>query len=375
MFSWVNKQQHEELRLALEKSQQQNRDLAAEVDNLKRRLQDADTAENRLKAELQHHLGTIAHLQRFGESLLNIQASLQTLANQLREEKNNAVEAQGISLTSSQAIERISNDLTKLAESSGGAALQAGSLDQRSQEIIGVVQMIRGIADQTNLLALNASIEAARAGEQGRGFAVVADEVRTLAKRTAEATDKIANLAAMIQTSSRSTHQQMTTLAEQSQAFSEEGRRATDTMRQLLDFSVGMEQVVAASSLRSFCELAKVDHLIFKFEVYKVLFRLSDKTADQLAQHTHCRLGKWYYGGEGQDCFSKLPGYREIEQPHITVHRSAISALNANAGGDMRTVLDELGRMESASLDVLANLEKMAHSAEQNANLLCQGQH
>ena len=375
MFSWFNQQQEQELRHALEKSQQQNRDLAAEVDRLKQRLQEADAAENRLKGELQHQAGTISHLQSFGESLLNIQVSLQTLANQLREEKNNAVEAQGISLTSSQAIERISNDLTNLAASSSNAALQAGSLDQSSQEIIGVVQMIRGIADQTNLLALNASIEAARAGEQGRGFAVVADEVRTLAKRTADATDKIANLASMIQASSRNTHQQMTTLAEQSQQFSDEGRRATDTMRQLLAFSVGMEEVVAASSLRSFCELAKVDHLIFKFEVYKVLFQLSDKSPDQFSQHTHCRLGKWYYGGEGRDCFSKLPGYREIEQPHVAVHQSAISALNANVAGDTRTVLDELGRMERASLEVLSNLEKMARSAEQNANLLCQGQH
>ncbi len=177
-----------------------------------------------------------------------------------------AVEAQGISLSASQAIERISRDLNDLANSSGNAALQAGSLDQNSREIIGVVQMIRGIADQTNLLALNASIEAARAGEQGRGFAVVADEVRTLASRTAEATDKIANLAASIQTGSNSTREQMSNLAEQSRTFSEEGRRATETVGQLLNFSVGMEQVIAASALRSFCELAKVDHLIFKFE-------------------------------------------------------------------------------------------------------------
>jgi hypothetical protein len=371
-FSFFNNQEVTALRQELATLREHNQKLEQEREVLQQKYQQSEAAKSLAENNLQLNLNTISYLQNFGQSLINTQSSFQTLANRLRDEKNNAVEAQGISLTSSQAIEHIAFNLNKLAESSSHAAQQAGNLDVSSREIIGVVQLIRGIADQTNLLALNASIEAARAGEQGRGFAVVADEVRTLAKRTAEATDKISNLAESIQIGSGNTREQMSTLANQSMMFSEEGHRATATMRQLVDFSQTMEQVVAASSLRSFCELAKVDHLIFKFEVYKVLFHLSDKSVQDFAQHTQCRLGKWYYGGEGKSCFSQLPGYREIEQPHISVHEAAISALQAYAQADTRNMLEQIGRMEQASLSVLDNLEKMARNAEENPKILCQ---
>ncbi|WP_166805887.1 methyl-accepting chemotaxis protein [Jeotgalibacillus sp. R-1-5s-1] len=92
------------------------------------------------------------------------------------------------------------------------------SLNEKTDEISGIVKTISEIASQTNLLALNAAIEAARAGEHGRGFDIVAKEVRKLSARVeqsiGEVRETVNSITSEVEKITTGTHTVMTSVTE-----------------------------------------------------------------------------------------------------------------------------------------------------------------
>ncbi|RMG37641.1 MAG: chemotaxis protein [Gammaproteobacteria bacterium] len=310
-------------------------------------------------------------LDTFGESLSLQQKTLSAMASTLKEEKDVAVNS---ATQSSAAQQRSSGMVTSLQEMETfmkETVERIEQLNQRADAIGNIVNLINGISEQTNLLALNAAIEAARAGEQGRGFAVVADEVRSLSKKTSDATQEISEEVTLIQDGARDVASQIHQLAENSSQLTESGTQMVAGMSTLIDAANRMEQTVSAGALRSFVEVAKVDHLVFKFNIYRQVTGQQPADPDSVVEHTLCRLGKWYYEGEGVSCFSRLPGYREVEEPHKAVHAHGRAAIEAYLAEQPEQVLEELRQMEAASMSVIESLERIAESAEQEPQIIC----
>ncbi len=369
MFNFGNSKELGQLQARIANLESENRQLAANCETL-------TAAKSATEVECKEAHCRLDVLQRmfenftsFSHSFSESQQSLYSLASRLKEEKARAAEAARNSSTGRASIDQIAGNMRVMSQKTQETANSVDGLNQRAEQIGGIIQLIKEIADQTNLLALNAAIEAARAGEQGRGFAVVADEVRKLAERTAQATNEISSLVSSIQQETLQAKNQMVSNSADAQRFSQDGQEASSSMETLLGIANELETAIATSSLRSFIEVAKVDHLIFRFEVYKTFMGISNKQSSEFASHTACRLGKWYYEGEGKELYSRLPGYREIEQPHAAVHRHGKDALEHFRKGDFDIAIDELQAMEAASLQVLEQLEHIALSGESGLSL------
>ena len=153
--------------------------------------------------------GQQKEIEQVETAMKEMSQTVQEIAESVASSANDAEEADKESKTGREIVGETMRVIEALASDIESASQVITKLQQDTDTIGSVLDVIRGIAEQTNLLALNAAIEAARAGEQGRGFAVVADEVRTLASRTQESTQEIHGMIERLQSGSREAVQVM----------------------------------------------------------------------------------------------------------------------------------------------------------------------
>jgi methyl-accepting chemotaxis protein len=146
-----------------------------------------------------------------------------------------ATEARQLAASGAEVVSQTGLEVQEIARAVQESTLVMQTLNERSQQVGEIVDVIIEITDQTNLLALNAAIEAARAGEHGRGFAVVADEVRKLATSTAAATVGITERVKAIQADAGQAVTAMNKSLERVKLGVEHAGQAGDSLRQIVE--------------------------------------------------------------------------------------------------------------------------------------------
>ncbi|RKP51564.1 methyl-accepting chemotaxis protein [Cohnella endophytica] len=144
--------------------------------------------------------------QNVGESVQamnEMSSGVQQIASNALMTSALSIETAQKAMEGNQTIQLTVKQMDAIHQTMNHLAKAVTEMEQRSDEIEQMVELISEIAAQTNLLSLNAAIEAARAGEQGHGFAVVATEVRKLAEQSAQSAGQIAEVVATIKNSTQ----------------------------------------------------------------------------------------------------------------------------------------------------------------------------
>ncbi|MET0051939.1 MAG: methyl-accepting chemotaxis protein [Candidatus Thiodiazotropha sp.] len=315
-----------------------------------------------------------------------------------------------------QVVKDVSGSIDTLAREVGRAVDTVRHVEQDSERIGSVLDVIRGIADQTNLLALNAAIEAARAGEQGRGFAVVADEVRTLAKRTQDSTEEIQEMIESLQSGVRNTVSVMETSQEKAATSVEQAGRAYESLEEInrvvetithmstqIATAAEEQSAVAEDINRSIVEIKHIaDETSLDSEktyeatqemsseidqLSKLLeqFNVGDEHAKQLQQamvahlswknklrgfldgkgsldervafdHTQCSFGKWYQQ-VGKEQLAHISEIQQMEKPHRELHDLIRRVVELKRQGDTEAAEREYLRVGPMSEEIVRMMQ------------------
>ncbi|MCC4832766.1 methyl-accepting chemotaxis protein [Shewanella sp. 10N.7] len=263
---------------------------------------------------------------------------------------------------SNQSLESMVEGIETITQKMTGLTTNISGLSSMADNINSFVATISKISDQTNLLALNAAIEAARAGDAGRGFSVVADEVRALASNTNGSAKEVAELVQQIIQSTNETVFSVEDIQGSNAELAGGMSSLNEDYDSIISFCTSMKDAIGHASLRTFIQTVKLDHIVWKGDVYAVASGASQKEIGTFSDHTMCRLGKWYQT-TGKESYANLSAFKRLDEPHKLVHCNGVEALSLINAGEKENALKYLEAMELASEKVMACLDEIAQSS------------
>jgi len=358
---WGKKQEIAALERQLRDLQHDNQTLRERCDGLEQHAAALEAEHHAAEHRRSAHQGINTLYLGAGAALEQIRESVADTAARLGDEREQLDGAASVFTDSTQVLDSIRSELASIDGKARSSCDNIDRLKALAADIVKFVQVIGTISEQTNLLALNAAIEAARAGDQGRGFAVVADEVRALAQRASGAAAEVGALVDNIGNETRAADLQIQEVSQDCQRIAQSTDRIVDTVNRALQMAAQMRAVINTSADSSFVQMAKMDHVVWKTQVYRAI--LADKTVDpdSLPDDQHCRLGRWYASSEARERFGHLSNFRDLQAPHQALHGIGREAIRLHRGGSLHDSLAALKQMEHSSERVMLILDRFGN--------------